>query len=246
MALDSVTQNTLQAVRDLPEVRKSELEATLRVLGDTITISEQDWQSPSRLPGWTRAHVASHLARNAEALIRSVDATLNGRRALMYDSRTDAERAIERGSERSGLELQIDLDTTAGRLNRRFDVLDTVPGQLLLELYPGHSFRADLLPCIRLNEVVLHHIDLDCGFEIDDVDPVIARWLVEWNALLGTDQQSYRLVCTSGLEMTVGTSPTVTIRGDDILVLGWLTGRLTRQRCQDLGFPDWSPAWGID
>lgn len=230
MSLDAAEQATLAALASLAEVRQSKLEATQRLLGDTIALSEQAWQEPSRLPGWTRAHVATHLARNADAMVRAVDAVLMGRRGLMYDSAEDRMLALERGSERSGLDLQIDLDTSAGRLNRRFNVLESVPDDLMVELTPGNLFRAGLLPLIRLNEVVLHHIDLDSGFEVDNIDPVIARWLLTWNALGANDghARSIRLVSDSGLSFDLGPASAAPelIRGSDGLLLGWLTGRL--------------------
>ena len=42
----------------------------------------------------------------------------------MYASAEQREADIEAGSGRSGLELQIDLDTTAGRLGDAFEALD--------------------------------------------------------------------------------------------------------------------------
>lgn len=238
MPWDAGEQATLSSLATVPIVRQAKLEATQRLLGDTITLSEQAWQEPSRLPGWTRAHVATHLARDADAFVRAVDSVLMGRRGLMYDSDEDRDLALERGSERSGLELQIDLDTSAGRLNRRFNVLDSVPGDLMVELTPGQLFRADLLPLIRLNEVVLHHIDLDCGFEVDNIDPEFAGWLLTWNAL-GANQEGarpIRLLSDSGLRFDLGAASgsAEVIKGSDALLLGWLTGRLRADQAGNL------------
>ena len=186
-------------------MRKIKLEATQRLLGDTISLSERAWQEPGRLPGWTRAHVATHLARNADAFVRAIDSVLTGRRGLMYDSDDDRELAIERGSERSGLELQIDLDTSAGNLSERLDLLDSVPGRLTVEFSPGTFLRSDLLP-------------------------LAARWLLEWSVL--SYQAPYgmavRLVSTSGFTAVLGASNSETvISGPDAVLLGWLTGRLS-------------------
>ena len=57
-----------------PDPSASQLEAVLhlvstttaRLLGDTIALSDDEWRAPSRLPGWSRAHVASHVARQAD------------------------------------------------------------------------------------------------------------------------------------------------------------------------------------
>lgn len=237
MLWDIARQAALSAAAPIAAVRKHKVEATQRLLGDTIALSEQAWQEPAWLPGWTRAHVAAHLARNADAMVRSVDSVLMGRRGLMYDSDESRELAIERGSERSGLDLQIDLDTSAGRLNRRLNVLDSVPGDLMVELLPGALLRSDLLPLIRLNEVVLHHIDLDCGFEVTRVDPVIARWLLEWNALDAdlANGQGVHLLSDSGLTFGLGTARAATVlTGTDAVLLGWLTGRLSTEQAIEL------------
>ncbi len=238
MTWDADEQAKLSALADVADVRQAKLESTQHLLGDTIALSEQAWQEPSRLAGWTRAHVASHLARNADALVRAVDAVLMGRRGLMYHSDEDRDLAIERGSERSGLDLQIDLDTSAGRLQRRLNVLESVPVDLTVELIPGALFRVQLLPLIRLNEVVQHHIDLDCGFEVDNLDPMIADWLLAWNALGINDSfpRPIQLVADSGQVLDIGPTsaqPEV-ISGSAALLLGWLTGRLRADQDGDL------------
>lgn len=241
MTWDPAAQTALSVTAHLPEVRKLKLEATQRLLGDTIALSEQAWQQPSRLPGWTRAHVATHIARNADALVRSVDAVLLGRRGLMYDSDEDRDLTIERGSERSGLELQIDLDTSAGRLNAKFNSLEGVPPQFQVEILPGRPVRTDLLPLARLNEVVLHHVDLDCGFEIVDLDPTIARWLLEWNVLSAEAPltEPVALNAASGFQFQYGApNGGLTVSGPDAAILGWMTGRLTPDQAEVLGFPE--------
>lgn len=230
MAWDLARQEALSTFAPVAEVRKIKLEATQRLLGDTISLSERAWQEPGRLPGWTRAHVATHLARNADAFVRAIDSVLTGRRGLMYDSDDDRELAIERGSERSGLELQIDLDTSAGNLRERLDLLDSVPGRLTVELSPGTFLRSDLLPLARLYEVIIHHVDLDCGFEVSQINPLTARWLLEWSVLAyqAPYGMAMRLVSTSGFTAVLGASNSETvISGPDAVLLGWLTGRLS-------------------
>ena len=43
-------------------------QATQRLLDTARIITEPDLRAPSLLPGWTRAHVLAHLARNADAM----------------------------------------------------------------------------------------------------------------------------------------------------------------------------------
>src|SRR5690349_12491230 len=97
--------------------------ATQRLLGDTISVTDDDWRGPSRLPGWSRGHVATHIARQADALGRLVAWARTGERQAMYASDEQRDAEIEAGSGRSGLDLQVDLDTSAGRLAEAFDAL---------------------------------------------------------------------------------------------------------------------------
>ncbi|WIY81625.1 maleylpyruvate isomerase family mycothiol-dependent enzyme [Propionimicrobium sp. PCR01-08-3] len=237
MAWDLVRQAALSSFVSVDEVRKVKLEATQRLLGDTISLSERAWQEPGKLPGWTRAHIATHLARNADAFVRSIDSVLGGRRGLMYDSDEDRDLAIERGSERGALELQIDLDTSAGNLSERFDVLETIPGDLSVEFSSGSFLRADLLPLARLYEVIIHHVDLDCGFEVSQVNPVTARWLLEWIVLSYKVPRgmAVRLLSSSGFTAVLGAGNAETvISGPDAVLLGWLSGRLNADEALDL------------
>jgi len=212
---------------DLIEVRQLKRAATQRLLGDTIAISERDWLGPTALPGWTRAHVATHLARNADVLRGYV---------TRLDSRPDLERDdlvpdLEAGSRRSPLEIQIDLDTASGLLNDTFD--QVTAEAWATPLYgPLEGLTASDLPMLRLNEVVLHHVDLDCGFVFGDIDPRVAEWLLAWNLYRRTDLATgpgIALMTGSGRVLRVGSGPgSSEVTGSDANLLGWLSGRLPR------------------
>lgn len=212
---------------DLSEVRRLKMTATQRLLGDTIAISENDWHSPTALPGWTRAHVATHLARNAEVLRRLLT-RLDAHPQLEPD---DVVRDLEAGARRTPLEIQIDLDTSAGILNNTFSQLPTQAWSIPLDGALDGLTVSDL-PMMRLNEVVLHHVDLDCGFGFVDLDLQIAEWLLTWNVRRRTDLATgpgINLVAASGTVHHVGSgSGTTQVSGTDANLLGWLTGRLPR------------------
>lgn len=209
---------------------RSELDAaTSRLLGDTIAVSDADWRGPSRLPGWSRGHVATHLARQADALGRVAGWARTGVRQEMYDSPEQREREIDEGANRSGLELQIDLDTAAGRLDRAFGELDEHGSwDAVVSLRGGLQVPARLLPLARLVEVVLHHVDLDTGYALSDVEPATADWLLELCAFRLRERDEFpRLELVSdSTTITVGSSGDVrTVRGSSADLLGWLTGR---------------------
>ncbi|HEX5383496.1 MAG TPA: maleylpyruvate isomerase N-terminal domain-containing protein, partial [Propionibacteriaceae bacterium] len=58
------------ATTQLETLRSLVRTATQRLLGDTILVTDEQWRAPSRLPEWTRGHVATHIARHADAICR--------------------------------------------------------------------------------------------------------------------------------------------------------------------------------
>ena len=174
---------TEPAATQLETLRGLVTTATQRLLGDTIAVSDEDWRAPSRLPDWSRGHVATHIARQADGLVRLTEWARTGERQDMYASTEQRAAEIEQGSGRTGLELQIDLDTSAGRLGDAFEAMDEAGAwETVVELRGGLKVPARLLPLTRLLEVVVHHVDLDIGFEFDQIETTTAEWLLEWCA----------------------------------------------------------------
>ncbi len=217
--------------QSIARLRIRKREATQSLLGDTIRLGDDQWQEPSVLPGWTRAHVASHVARNAEAFTDAIEALLAGRPHPLYPSRSRADEEIEVGSRRTGLDLQIDLDTTAGRLNAAFDALDASGISMTLELTERLRVPADWWVVARLSEIVLHHVDLHCGLSIDAIDADVARWLLGWELFRGRGDAALppvEVASDSGVHGRVGPldrRPIGTVSGTDALLVGWLSGR---------------------
>ncbi len=214
--------------------------ATQHLLGGTILVADEQWRAPSRLPDWTRGHVATHIARHADALIRLAQWARTGERQDMYPSPEHRENEIEAGSQRSGLDLQIDLDTSAGRLGSAFDELaDADAWDAVVEMRGGLKVPARLLPLARLLEVVIHHVDLDIGYEITDIDSQTAEWLLEWCAFRLRDRDDFpRLQLTSetGFTTTVGSvGEPLAVSGSSAPLLGWLMGRTDASALEGAG-----------
>ncbi len=211
-------------------VRRLLARATQQFLGATIALSDDDWHAPSTLPGWTRAHVGSHLARHDDPLTRLAEGALTGDPQPMYPGDRDAE--IEAGAGRSGLELQEDLDTSAGRLDAAFERLDQADRWSATVEFRGRlTLPAGTLPLSRLAEVALHHVDLDLGYTIADIDPEVAAWSLQWAAV----RLASRADCPALLLRPEGDDPIefgpsadgrrTEVTGLPALLLGWLTGR---------------------
>ena len=208
--------------------------ATQRLLGDTIRVGDEDWRGPSRLPEWSRGHVATHIARQADGIVRLTEWARTGERQDMYASAEQRTADIEAGSGRTGLELQIDLDTSAGRLGDAFEALNEAAGgwDAVVELRGGLQVPARLLPLSRLLEVVVHHADLDIGFTFNDIETTTAEWLLEWCAFRLRERQEFprlELRSESGFTIALGNAgEPVAIGGTSANLLGWVMGRLDR------------------
>ena len=199
-------------------------EATQRLLGYTIALSEDAWHEPSLLPGWSRAHVATHLARNADYLRGILQAATAGLPQPQRPSADQVKQELEAGADRSGLELQIDLDSTAGALQNTIEAVTdwTSP----LRIY-GADLSLSAVPLVRLHEVYLHHLDLDCGFTADGVDSAAAAWLLRWTLfrLRSADLPTIEFA-TDTIADTIGHGHQhLSVRGADARVWAWLTGR---------------------
>ncbi|MDN5725842.1 MAG: maleylpyruvate isomerase family mycothiol-dependent enzyme [Propionibacteriales bacterium] len=233
------TTSANPAERALDAVLRHLQHAQQQLLGDTISVTDEQWRGPSHLPGWSRGHVATHIARQADAMRRVAEGVLSGTPAQMYDSMEARNAAIEDGSTRTGLELQTDLDTSAGAVLDAFDQVETADRwDTKVHATDGVEFAARLLPLGRLTEVALHHIDLDLGVTADDLDPDLATWLLEWI--------TFRLSARVGrpfriLVATPTGSPTMidvgqagsdgpVISGAPQALVGWLSGRAVTAR----------------
>ncbi len=226
-----MTEQTFTA--PLETLRKRIQEATQRLLGDTIGISDGDWNRASLLPGWSRAHVAAHVSANADALAELIDEAGQGRSVALYSDEEVRTEGIERGSCMTGLELQICLDTSAGRLERAMDTVTdwSAPVDLL-----GRRLTLAQVPMARLSELVVHHLDLDCGLHVGRLDSALARWLLQWAELRHADDPdlpAVRLESTSGLTVKLGAAgERRTVTGGDAALWGWLMGRIAADEVQ--------------
>src|SRR6266516_7719364 len=87
--------------------------ATQRLLGTARVIAEPDLRAPSRLPGWTRAHVLAHLARGADAMRYLLIRARSGEDRPAYASEQERAAAIEHTAGQGAKELVADLAASA-------------------------------------------------------------------------------------------------------------------------------------
>lgn len=151
--------------RGLDQIRS----ADERYLATLDTVTEDGLKAPSLLPGWSRAHVVAHLARNAEGLARAAAGLREGAPAPIYHSQDSRNADIEADT---GLPRD-ELVARSHRLHR--EVLD-VFASLSDEHWRGQVRRlpdtepipAANLVAMRHREVEIHHADLGLSYSAAD------------------------------------------------------------------------------
>jgi len=160
-----------QLLADLPVLDA----ATNRLVRSLEGITDTDVSRPSLLPGWTVGHVATHIARNADGLVRLVEWARTGVVTPMYESMQAREADIAAGAHRPAAELVADVVTSADGLRAAFVALAGSAEPALERLLvfgappPGTApdTPARTIPFRRLQEVEIHHVDLG----LDDYGP---------------------------------------------------------------------------
>ena len=139
-----------------------------------------DLAADSLCDGWSRAHVLTHVARNADAIGRLVTWAITGDREEMYPGGTEGRNAeIAAGAARSPDAIVADLEAASERVASLLEELDGPIAVPVVEMRGGTKVAAQQLPFLRLREVVIHHVDLSTGFGFPDVEPDLVQALLE-------------------------------------------------------------------
>jgi maleylpyruvate isomerase len=222
--------------------------ATERLDQAVERMSDAAARGPSRLPGWTRGHVVSHLARSADALVNLLTWARTGVEHPAYASRTDRDADIQEGAARPARLLHEDLAAASARF------------LVAVRELPDPAWRAEVavgettitardVPWLRWREVVVHLVDLDVGVEFADlpddelealIDDAVASfrgraevpslWL---EAEFDDRRRGWELNARSG-------AVSGTVRGPAGELIAWLTGRADGAALDAPPLPAWS------
>lgn len=214
----------------LPALRTSTAELLKGVEAEQW--SDDDVHAPSLLPGWTRAHVLSHVARNADGIGQTLSGALRGEVVLRYPEGPEGRnRDIETGASRNVTELLADLRESAERLDRVFAaVADAGAWEAPTEsdLPAAHWITA------RWREVEIHRVDLAGSYRAADWPPAfIALELPQAiDGLADRAPTALHLEVTESLSpelpghtWDVGDGEATTVAGPDWALLAWALGR---------------------
>jgi maleylpyruvate isomerase len=209
--------------------------ATEVLHGVVGTMNDASARGPSLLPGWTRGHVVSHLARNADALVNLLTWARTGVEHPAYASRADREADIEEGSTRAVQLLHEDLAAASARFAAAVRDLPDTAWRAEVALRDSASLAAHEVPWLRWREVLVHMVDLNlgvgfCDLSDEDLEELIDDAVTEYRGRPGVPSLRLEAELEGGRqrswELNTGSADAAAVvRGPASGILAWLTGR---------------------
>jgi maleylpyruvate isomerase len=197
--------------------------AGTRLCADAVAgLDDAAFAAPSALPGWTRKHLVTHLAANAEALMRLLHWATTGDRTPMYSSPEQRNADIEAGALRPGADLAHWFTTAAAQLDEAFAAMPEAAWAAEVVTAQGRTVPASQVPWMRAREVLVHAVDLATGVTFADLPE---HFLVA----LGDEIRAKRAAAGESALEVAGSLADVT---------AWLAGRGT----SGVTTPDGAPA----
>ena len=159
--------------------------AHARLVADLATLTDEQAAQPSLLPGWSIAHVLTHIARNADSHVPMLEAANRGGVVAQYPGGIDQRNAdIEAGVGRPAAALVADVVASNARLEAAWAAMtpDGWAGQGLSVFGP---VAVDDLAFRRWRETVVHQSDLGLSYTwrdwpADYVRLELARMTMLW------------------------------------------------------------------
>ncbi len=244
------------AMTTAPEPARTDLdllrEATDRLLASVEGLDAAAVAAPSVLPGWSRGHVLTHLARNADGVRTLALSARTGAPFGMYPGRPLRNADIDAGATRPADVILLDVRAAAERLAVELDAMSAEAWEASISPFAPTSAEPRLpavaLPGLRMREVEAHHIDLGLGYTwADSPAPMLASMLDQLpGRFSGADLAPVTVRATDlDRSWTVGAGGGPVIEGPAAAILSWATGRSAGERvaCSAGPVPA-SPGWG--
>jgi maleylpyruvate isomerase len=208
--------------------------ATGRLLATATALSDAQAREPSLLPGWTRGHVLSHIARNADGMVNLLSWARTGTETPMYVSAERRSADIEAGAGRPAADLAADVRDSAARFAAEAAAMPGDAWTVQVRALRGPGFPALGVLDRRLSEVEIHHVDLAAGYAPSDwpadfVAGVLPRVAGSFAGRGDTPRCAVRADGPPRQQFLIGPDqagqPRVIVHGQPADLLAWLTGR---------------------
>lgn len=203
--------------------------STHRMITSVRKLDDRDVRAPSRLPGWTRGHVLTHVARNADALGNLLTWASTGVETPMYPSREQRNADIEAGAARPAPDHLADLEASHRRFSDKAAAM-TGQGWSGPIRYGARNMPANggWVPMLRMGELEIHHTDLAVDYTPEQWPPA---WVAVFlpSAIDDLDQRAGEplglLASDTGARLGSSRPDVRVVRGPQALLLAWVTGR---------------------
>lgn len=145
---------------DLPSHLAAVRRSTDRLLADVRQLTDEQMRRPSRLAGWTRAHVVGHVAAHARGLVRVTTAAARGELLDPYPGGAEGRaREIEAAARQPAPVLTGELEAATAALDELWSSVDDDVWRRPTRSSGGERpLSAGVLS--RWTEVEVHHADL--------------------------------------------------------------------------------------
>jgi maleylpyruvate isomerase len=194
--------------------------ATERLFATVRGLEPSTVDTASLCAGWTRGHVLTHLARNADGTVNLLTWARTGIPTPKYASEAQRDADIADGAGRPLGDQLADLSAAVDRLNAAISVMPPDAWNAPVG-ESGHPALQTLWT--RLREVEIHHVDLAAGYTprdwpADVLDDLLAEALADRAALPA------RLVDADS-STVLADRPGPTVTGSKAALTAWLIGR---------------------
>jgi maleylpyruvate isomerase len=206
--------------------------ATQRLIQTARTLDDAGVAAPSLLPGWTRGHVLTHVARNADGMTNLLTWARTGVKTPQYASLEQRAADIEAGAARPIAEHVADLEATAARFTEAAAAVPAEAWSVIVQGTGSQPVEAVRVVWGRLREVEVHHVDLAAGYQPSDWPEAFVHRLLHEIADGYPDGLDGVAVCLRsddlGHELMLGPAGDgLTVSGPGYALAAWLTGRST-------------------
>ena len=150
-----------------------------RLLAGIAGLTNDDCRAPSALSGWSRGHVLTHLARNAESHTRMFEAATRGEESEQYPGgKLVRDNEIQAGAQRSANELIADVRVSIYTLEAAWAGASAMTWDGFGIKSHSDNSRVAIpdLVLMRWCETEVHHADLGIGYSWRNWDPLFVRY----------------------------------------------------------------------
>lgn len=141
-------------------------------------LTDEQFDGPTLLDGWTRKHLVAHVSYNAEALCRLLDWAATGVETPMYESVEQRGRQITEGAALSAAALRNLFAHTAAGLDGKWRNLPEAAWDAQVRTVQGRLVPASETIWMRSREVWIHAVDLDNGGRFADFPDVVLEQIL--------------------------------------------------------------------